>query len=157
MSSHYSGAGAWENSPLECHKQYMEDERPRWPSLRDLYDAWFENPDNWDEQHSVDVTTYLEDPVVVIAEEWEGTDPTTEPETFDFIDGSGCRFPLYWWQRLKERQAEWLIKDAESKLIYYSEKYDRVMDLAPSFRSYLTQYNPFYKLEQKGIKSAAKE
>ena len=144
--TYYYGTGAWENSPIECHKQYMEDEWPRWPSLKDLYNAWFDNPDNWDEQHSVDVTTYLEDPVVIIADEWEATTPDIEhqPEPFNFTDGSGGSMQLAWSQKLHERAAEWLVKEPESKLIYYSEKYDRVIDLAPSFRSYLKQYNPFY-------------
>ena len=158
MTSYFPGTGAWENSPLEQHKEYMEDERPRWPSLKNLYDAWFENPDNWDERQSVEIDTYLEDPIVILKDEYDD-DEKVRPELkrcFEFTDNSGQNFGLEWWQHLTERQAEWLMKDPDSKLVRYSGEHDRVIDLAPSFRSYLKQYNPFYKPKPLIIKSASK-
>ena len=159
MTSYYNGTGAWENSPHEYHKQYMEDERPRYPRLKDLYDAWFENPDNWDEQQSVDVSSYLESPIVIVNEErsWKGVEFNDEP--IDLIASADISFPMYWSQKLTERQAEWLVNDRCASLKYRSAFRDITVDLAPLFKSYLQQFNPIYKNAKRTItiKSAAKD
>ena len=105
------------------------------------------------------IRAYLEDPVVILKEEYDD-DEKVQPmlkRGFEFTDNSGQEFGLEWWQHLTERQAEWLMKDPDSKLVRYSEKHERAIDLAPSFRTYLKQYNPFYKPKPLLIKSASKE
>ena len=114
--------------------------KPPYPSLKDLYDCWFEITSNWNYDGSIDIVDYLENSVTLLREEME----KGSVREFVFEDKSGEIVKLKWTEKITETQADSIINGGE---LWYDFP-EHVEDLADEFRKYLRQVNPKYKIKR---------
>ena len=106
------------------------------PSLKDLFDNWFNTPSNWRKNGTIELDDYLNNPLVLIHDELEQHYlENTTPFKMTFEDESGNKIELFWDQKIEVTEELRLMENG--KLFCTFSGGARRFDVGVDFRKYL--------------------
>ena len=109
------------------------------PSLKDLFDNWFNTPSNWRKNGTIELDDYLNNPLVLIHEQLEQHYlGNTEPFKIAFEDENGNKLELLWDQKIPVSEALRLLENGKLFCTFTGAAAGR-FDVGVDFRKYLNR------------------